>query len=57
MCVNAGQCADAAEVEWIATKVQETIIVNVYKPLPSRLEPASLPDASAPAMYDVTSFK
>ena len=34
----AGQRSDAAEVEWIATKVQETTVVNVYKPPPSRLE-------------------
>ena len=47
----AGQCSDAAEVEWIATKVQETTVVNVYKPPPSRLEQASLPDAPAPAVY------
>ena len=47
----AGQCSDAAEVEWIATKVQETTVVNVYKPPRSILEQASLPDAPVPAVY------
>ncbi|XP_038075621.1 uncharacterized protein LOC119743290 [Patiria miniata] len=47
-----GQCADDdAETEWIATKVQETTVVNVYKPPPSRLDQGSLPDVPAPALY------
>ena len=46
-----GHPLDNAEVEWIATKVQETIVVNVYKPPPSRLEQCSLPDSPAPAVY------
>ena len=47
----ASQCTPDAKVEWIATKVQETIVVNVYKPPPSRLQPDSLPDIPAPAIY------
>ena len=47
----AGQCRDEAEIEWIATMVQETTVVNVYKPPPSRLEQGSLPDSPAPAVY------
>lgn len=47
----AGQCCDDAEVEWIATKVQDTTVVNVYKPPPSRLEQGRLPDFPAPAVY------
>ena len=31
--------------------VQETTVVNVYKPPPSRLEQGSLPDSPAPAVY------
>lgn len=45
------QSAEDAEVEWITTKVQGTIIVNIYKPPPSRLVPTSLPDVPAPAVY------
>ena len=47
----ASQCAPDAVVEWIATKVHETTVVNVYKPPPSKLQPGSLPDTPAPAVY------
>ena len=47
----AGQCAPDTVVEWTATKVQETTVVNVYKPPPSKLQPGSLLDAPAPAVY------
>jgi len=47
----AGQSEDDVEVEWIATKLQESTVVNVYKPPPSRLEQDSLPDVPAPAVY------
>ena len=40
-----------ADTEWIATKVQETTVVNVYKPPPTRLSPTSLPVYAAPAVY------
>ena len=35
----AGQCTPDAVVEWTTTKVQETTVVNVYKPPPSKLQP------------------
>ena len=37
--------------EWLVTEVQETTIVNVYKPPPSELYPTSLPSVPAPAIY------
>ena len=40
----AGQCTPDAVVEWTATKVQETTVVNVYKPSPNKLQPGSLLD-------------
>ena len=45
------QSADDAEVEWIAINVQDTTIVNVYKPPPCRLVKGSLPDVPTPALY------
>ena len=48
----AGQCAPDAMVKWTATNVQEMTIMNVYKPPPNKLQPGSLPDATAPAVYD-----
>ena len=45
------QCREDAEVEWIATKVQETTVVNIYKPPTSRLEQGSFPDHPAPVVY------
>ena len=48
---HVAQSADEAEVEWITTKVQDTTVVNVYKPPPSRLVQVSLPDVTAPALY------
>ena len=47
----AGQCAPVAMVEWTTTKVQEMTVVNVYKPPPNKLQPGSLLDAPAPAVY------
>ena len=38
-------------IEWLVTDVQETTIVNVYKPPPSELYPTSLPSVPAPAIY------
>ena len=40
-----------SNVEWLVTEVQETTIVNVYKPPPSELYPTSLPSVPAPAIY------
>ena len=45
------QSADDAEVEWIAINVQDTTIVNVYKPPPCRLVQGYLPDVPTPALY------
>ena len=45
------QSTDDATVEWISTKVAENTIINIYKPPPSRLEPTSIPDVPAPAIY------
>ena len=47
----ADQCAPDAMVEWTATKVLETTVVNVCKPPPNKLQPGSLPHAPAPAVY------
>ena len=38
-------------IEWLVTEVQETTIVNVYKPPPSELYPTSLPSVPAPVIY------
>ena len=38
-----------SNIEWQVTEVQETTIVNVYKPPPSERYPTSLPSVSAPA--------
>ena len=40
-----------SNIEWLVTEVQETTIVNVYKPPPSELNPTSLPSVPAPAIY------
>ena len=45
------QSVDDAELEWIAINVQDTTIVNVYKPPPCRLVQGSLPDVPTPALY------
>ena len=45
------QSADDAEIEWTRTKVQDTTIVNIYKPPPSKLVHISLPDVPSPALY------
>ena len=46
----AGQSPEGAEIEWINTKVQDTSIINIYKPPPSRLVPSSLPDVPPPCL-------
>ena len=38
-------------IEWLVTEVQETTIMNVYKPPPSELYTTSLPSVPAPAIY------
>ena len=40
-----------SNIEWLVTEVQETTIVNMYKPPPSELYPTSLPSVPAPAIY------
>ena len=47
----AGQCAPDSVVEWTATKVLETTVVNVRKPPPNKQQPGSLPHAPAPAVH------
>ncbi len=32
-----------SEIEWLAIRIDDTTIVNVYKPPPTRLTPTSLP--------------
>ena len=49
--MNTSQSTDNATVEWISTKVDDNTIINIYKPPPSRLEPTSIPDVPAPAIY------
>ena len=45
------QSADDAEIEWTRTKLQDTNIVNIYKPTPSKLVHISLPNIRSPALY------
>ena len=40
-----------SNIEWLVTAVQETTIVNEYKPPPSEMYPTSLPSVPAPAIY------
>ena len=40
-----------SNIEWLVTEVQETTIVNAYKPPPSELNHTSLPSVPAPAIY------
>ena len=47
----AGQCTSDTVVEWTTTKVQEMSVVKVYLPPPRKLQPGSLLDAPAPAVY------
>ena len=46
-----GQSPESTGVEWITTKVEDTTIIKIYKPPPSRLIPSLLPDVPAPAVY------
>ena len=40
-----------SNIEWLVTKIQQTSVVNVYKPPPSVLTASSLPSVTAPAIY------
>ena len=40
-----------ANIEWLVTEVQETTILNVYKPLPYEQFTTSLSSVPAPAIY------
>ncbi|KAM3864710.1 putative RNA-directed DNA polymerase from transposon X-element [Diretmus argenteus] len=45
------QSPPGSNIEWLVTKIQETSVVNVYKPPPSELSATSLPSVTAPAIY------
>ncbi|KAJ4939497.1 hypothetical protein JOQ06_028945, partial [Pogonophryne albipinna] len=45
------QSPPGSNIEWLVTKIQETSVVNVYKPPPSELSTTSLPSITAPAIY------
>ena len=45
------QSPPGANIEWLVTKIQDTSVVNVYKPPPSELSLTSLPSVAAPAIY------
>ncbi|KAI4829269.1 hypothetical protein KUCAC02_023323 [Chaenocephalus aceratus] len=45
------QSPPGSNIEWLVTKIQETSVVNVYKPPPSELSTTSLPPITAPAIY------
>ena len=45
------QSPPGSNIEWLVTKIQETSVVNVYKPPPSELSATSLPSVPAPAIY------
>ena len=45
------QSPPGSNIEWLVTKIQETSVVNVYKPPPSVLTASSLPSVTAPAIY------
>lgn len=40
-----------SEIEWLAVKVQDTTIINVYRPPTVRLTDTSLPSFDAPCLY------
>ncbi|KAL7861709.1 hypothetical protein SRHO_G00131500 [Serrasalmus rhombeus] len=52
------QSPPGCNIEWLVTKIQETSVVNVYKPPLTALTNASLPLVPAPAIYaeEPTSF-
>ena len=45
------QSSPGCNMEWLVTKIQETSVVNVYKPPPTALTLSSLPPVPAPAIY------
>ncbi|KAJ4934407.1 hypothetical protein JOQ06_007202 [Pogonophryne albipinna] len=45
------QSQPGSNIEWLVKKIQETSVVNVYKPPPSELSTTSLPSITAPAIY------
>ena len=42
---------DDSQLEWLAVKVQDVTIINVFKPPPTRLTRASLPVVNHPCIY------
>ncbi|KAI4827516.1 hypothetical protein KUCAC02_030905, partial [Chaenocephalus aceratus] len=45
------QSPPGSNIEWLVTKIQETSVINVYKPPPSELSTTSLPSITASAIY------
>ena len=45
------QSEDDSQLEWLAVKVQGVTIINVYKPPPTRLTRASLPEVNHHCIY------
>ena len=45
------QSEDYSQLEWLAVKVQNVTIINVYKPPPTHLTRASLPLVNHPCIY------
>ena len=45
------QSPPGSNIEWLVTIIQETSVINVYKPPPSELSVLSLPSVTAPAIY------
>ena len=48
---DGGRSSPDSSVQWLITKIQETSVVNVYKPPPSPLTTSALPLVLAPAIY------
>ena len=45
------QSPPGCNMEWLVSKIEETSVVNVYKPPPTALTVSSLPPVPAPAIY------
>jgi len=45
------QPAEQSETEWLFVEVAGYKIINVYKPLPSRLTPTAIPTFQHPSLY------
>jgi len=43
--------SEQSEIEWFCVDVAGYMIINVYKPPPSRLTPAAIPTLLHPSLY------